>query len=301
MTETSKKNTTAKKDAQRIDRSHFEGLGQQWAVLVGNPAALMPQIVGTVIHAGGTRPCWQRTENDTETVLMAWPQEEPIRAAVIMQGSAEGKLKPASAMPFLEGMNNDCTVEDSLPWKSGVEGHVGVSLVQEEHEAVHNDKPLWFYNPLYFRDKEDLTPGVTHTFALAGLAFGIRKALIDEMTVTQGAVYESYAAAWLKAHPDASRLDVPPLKINLVGKQIIMPGRNFCEYEVRNTILEVEKTTLDKLDVYILRMAFPLPNHPPLHIAVYVPLHLLQDYEPKVGDDIDAYIWLQGRIADRNP
>ncbi len=280
-------------------RKHFEALGHQWAVLVGNPRALMPQIVGTVIHAGGTRPCWQRQEADTETILMAWPQEEPIRAAVIMHGSQEGQLKPVTAVPFLEGMQNDFTVEESRPWKSGVEGHVGVSVLQQEHEAVDNDKPLWFYNPLYFRDKEDLTAGVTHTFSLAGLAFGVRKALIDELTVTQGPAYESYAEAWLKAFPDKGRLDVPPLKINLVGKQIIMPGRNFCEYEIRCTILEVEKTQLDKLDVYILRMAFPLPKQAPLHLAVYAPSHLLKDYEPQVNDDIDAYVWLQGRIADK--
>lgn len=45
------------------------------------------------------------------------------------------------------------------------------------------------------RDKDDLTPGVTHTFVLAGLAYGLRKAMLDEITITQGKRYEAYAGA----------------------------------------------------------------------------------------------------------
>ena len=54
---------------------------------------------------------------------------------------------------------------------------------------------MWFYDPLYGRDKDDLTPGITHTFLLAGLAFGLCKALLDEITITQGVRYEAYAEA----------------------------------------------------------------------------------------------------------
>ncbi len=276
---------------QNDTRTHFEGLGRQWAVLVGNPAGLMPQIVGTVVHAGATREAWQRKDDKKETILMAWPQEEPIRAAVIMQGELESELKPITAMPLLDGIANDLTVDDSYVWASGAEANVGA-------EVVDGRRPLWFYNPLYFRDKEDLTPGVTHTFTLAGLAFGVRRALLDEMTITQGPLYEAHAAVWLETNPEKSRLDVPPMKVDLAGKQLIMPGRNFCEYEIRNTILQIDTATLEKQEVYMLTMTFPMKEREPLNLVVYAPKHLFKDYEPKVGDDIDAYIWLQGRILD---
>ncbi len=273
-------------------RSHFEGLGHQWAVLVGNPEALMPQIIGTVLHAGATREAWQRKDDTKETMLMAWPQDEPIRAAAVVQGELEGKLNTVTVAPLLDGLPNDLVVEDCIAWKSGVEANVGAAVFEGQ-------KPVWFYNPLYFRDKEDLTPGVTHTFSLAGLALGLRKALLDEMTITQGPIYESHAEAWLQANPDKSRLDVPTLKVNLAGKQIIMPGRNFCEYEIRNTILQVDTAKLEKGEIYVLRMAFPIADREPLHILLYVPKHLCKDYEPQVGDDVDAYVWLQGRILDQ--
>ncbi len=282
---------TAKKEHKSIPRTHFEGLGHQWSVLVGNPAKYLPQIVGTVIHSGGTRECWQRKDSTKETILMAWPKEEPLKAGVIMQGLLEKDMKPVSAMPLLRGLPNDLMVDSALPWKSGVEGHVSATIFEGRN-------PMWFYDPLFFRDKDDLTPGVTHTFLLAGLAFGVRKALLDEMTITQGPIYEEHVARWLAAYPDKTRLDVPVMKVPLAGKQIIMPGRNFCEYEVRNTLAEVEKTKLDKVDVYMLRMLFPLEGKAPLDIMVYAPVHLFKEYEPQVGDEVDAYVWLQGCIID---
>ena len=284
----------SKKQEQKENRLHLEGLGTPWAVLVGNPKELMPQIIGTILHAGGSRPSWQRKENNKETMLMAWPEDQPVRASTVIKGEIDGDLKPVTAAPLLEGYPNTLEIDESIPWKSGVEANVSACVLEGE-------KPLWFYNPLYYRDKEDFTPGVQQIVLLAGLTFGIRKALIDEMTITKGPAYEAYAKEWLEANQDKSRLDVPPLKINLAGKQIIMPGRNYCEYEVRSRILEVQTCTLDKLEIYMLRMDFPLPNREPLHIMVYAPKTVTKDYEPKAGDEVDAYLWLQGRIIDYDP
>ena len=63
---------------------------------------------------------------------------------------------------------------------------------------------MWFYDPLYGRDRDDLTAGVTHTFLLAGLAYGLRRALLDEITITRGPQFEAHAAAWLAANPARS-------------------------------------------------------------------------------------------------
>ena len=34
---------------------------------------------------------------------------------------------------------------------------------------IEGKNPMWFYDPPYLRDKDDLTPGVTQTFLLSGL------------------------------------------------------------------------------------------------------------------------------------
>lgn len=281
-------------EEKKDTRTHTENLGNAWAVLVGNPQKLMPQIVGTILKAGGTRAPWKYVSGGRESLLMAWPADQPLRTAVVMQGEASKELKPRSAMPLLEGMPNDLTVEEVVPWKSGVEATVGAC-------AVEGQKPFWFYCPTYFRDSDALTPGVQHSFLLSALAFRLGKALVDEITITEGPQYEEYAARWLAAHEGSSRPDVPPLKISIVGKDLVFPGRVFGEYQMRTTVRAVESCTLDKLSIRILTVAFPFENRPPLVFPVYVPAPVLNGYEPQKGDEIDMYVWTQGRIIDYDP
>lgn len=278
-------------------RMHFEGLGLPWAVLLGgNPSQLMSQVVATVLSAGGTRPSWRwQTKNSenlvTDYVVMAWPKEEPVRAAVLVAGPEGEKMQPVDAFPLLQGLPNDLTVAEVHPWKEGRGADVA-ARVDEDHS------PMWFYDPLYDRDRNDLTVDVMQTFLVAGLAFSVRKALLDELTITQGPYYESHAAKWLEENPGASRLDVPPLKIPMAGRHLIFPGRNFGEYELRARIVKVEDHQLERMPVKILYLEFPFEEHQPLLLPVYAPKSVLKDYEPAAGDEIDAYVWLQGRIVD---
>lgn len=274
------------------DRTHFEGLGDAWAVLTGqNPAHVIPQVVGTVLHAGGTRSSWQWKRKGQDHVLMAWPQDQPVRAAVLMAGPEGGQLRPINAVPLLEGLPNDLTVDDVHPWENGSGANVAVSMLEGKN-------PMWFYDPLYGRDLDDLTPGITHTFLLAGLALGLRKALLDDMTITQGPRYEAHAAAWLAENPDRSRLDVPPLRVSMSGRRMIMPGRRFCEYQMRSVIEEIQDCQLEKMPVKLVYLSFPFESRPAMRLPIYASKMVLGDYDPQKGDEVDAYVWLQGRVID---
>ena len=278
------------------NRTHAEGLGDAWAVVLGrNPAALMPQVISTVLHEGGTRPAWQWKRGGKEYVLMAWPREQSLRASVLMRADEEGgRLKPCDAVPLLEGQPNDLTVDSVHPWENGSGADVAVTMIEGKN-------PMWFYDPLYLRDKDDLTPGITHTFTLAGLCLAVRKALLDDVTITQGPQYEAYAADWLAAHPGASRLDVPPLKVSMKGRRMIMPGRRFCEYQLRGEVEEVRQGNLENMPVTLIYLRFPFDQREAMLLPVYASKMVLGDYEPKAGDEIDAYVWLQGRVIDFDP
>ncbi|MFT4302840.1 MAG: hypothetical protein QM579_13945 [Desulfovibrio sp.] len=278
--------------AEGKNRMHYEGLGDAWAVLTGqNPAAIMDQIVSTVLHEGGTRPSWQWKRGSTDHILMAWPQDQPLRASVLVTGEEGEKLTPISAAPLLDGLPNDLMVDGVHPWENGMGANVAVSMIEGKN-------PMWFFDPLYGRDRTDLTPGVTHTFLVAGLAFAIRKALLDQMTITQGPQYEAYAEQWLEANPGKGRLDVPPLQVDVSDRHMIMPGRNFCEYQMRAVIEEVQDCQLEKMPVKALYLTFPFENRQPMRLVIYASKMVLGDLEPEAGQAIDAYIWLQGRIID---
>ena len=277
------------------NRTHFEGLGDAWGVLTGqNPAHVVPQVLGTVLSEGGTRPAWRWKRKNVEQALMAWPKDQPIRAAALFAGTEGERMYPKNVLPLLEGLPNDLTVEAVHPWENGFCANVAVSMQEDKN-------PMWFCDPLYTRDQDDLTPGVTHTFLLSGLAFHIRKALLDELTITQGPRYEAYAEAWLGENPGKSRLDIPPLKIDVAGKHIILPGRNFAEYQIRAMVEKVQDCQLERMPVKILYFRFPFENRPPLLLPLYVSQLTLNGLDPREGMEVDAYIWLQGRIIDLDP
>lgn len=284
------KKEAARQDAA-IGRIHNEGLAHIWHALTGlEPAHLIPQVVATVLHDGGTRPAWQWQRGGQEHILMAWPKDQPIRAAVLMAGPAGEKLKPVTVVPLLEGFPNDLTVEETHERPTGG-GDVACAMIADKN-------PMWFYDPLFGRDRDDLTPGVTHTFWLAAAALGIRRALLDEITITQGEQYEAYAREWLASNPGQDRLAVPPLKIDIRGKSMIMPGRAFGEYQIRATVEKVEDCQLEKMAVKAIFLKFPFDNRPAMQLPLYASQHILGEFSPEPGMEVEAYAWLQGRIID---
>lgn len=68
-----------------------------------------------------------------------------------------------------EGLPNDAKVAETHPWKVGVGGNVAVTMTEGR-------SPMWFYDPVFERDYDMLTEGVTQTFLLSGVCLSIRKA-----------------------------------------------------------------------------------------------------------------------------
>ena len=273
-------------------RLRSEGLGEVWLTLTGiAPQVLIPQLVATVLHEGVTRPAWRWNRGGREHVFMVWPTDQPIRAGVLMAGEEGGKLKPASAVPILEGLPNALTVDEVHPRAEGLGADVGVAM--QEQAA-----PMWFYDPLYGRDQDDLTPGVTHTFNLAAVALGLRKALLDDLTVTSGPHYEAWAMRWLEENPGKDSRDVPPLKVPAAGKRLIMPGRFYCQYQLRGIIDDTDEAMLEKMPVSILYLTFPFDERPDMRLPLYASRAVLGNYTPEKGEEIEALVWMQGRIID---
>ena len=285
---------------------HFETVGGiTAAVTAGRPVLVgdreIPGVIGTTVAEGGTRPIWRIEEGERETFLMAWPKESLLRAGVVFTGPKNAQLEPAGVFPFLEGFANSLTVVETHPWKqgkTGMRGRVGEVLAQPDDDGA----PIWFFDPLFYRDaKVDLTPGVTQVFYLSGLCYGIRRALLDELTVTQGPVYEAWAKKWLDANPGKGRLDVPPLKIPLRGSNLLQPAARCSEYEGRMTLGKVESFNFGpegaEEKIYCFSASFGKDDKW-LNLIMFAPERICNGYEPKEGDEVDLAFWMQGRVVD---
>ena len=126
---------------------------------------------------------------------------------------------------------------------------------------------------------------------------GLRRALLDEMTITEGVEYERYVAEWLAQNPGKTRLDVPQLTVDLRGARIVVPGDVASEYQIRVPVTSVEEMHIQNEKIYMLIVEFGLNTPNPLRFPLYAPERVCK-IVPQAGDEIDAIIWLQGRIID---
>lgn len=272
---------------------HSESMGDKWFPLGVGPQDISG-VIATTLELGGSRPAWTMKDENIERMLMAWPKESLLRSAVVVAGKPEGKLPAVCLFPFMEGFANDLAFIEAYSWK---DGHAGEILAKPEGLP-----PLWFYDPLFFRDITELKKDEKRTFYLSGLCFGIRRALLDELTVTEGPLYERHAIKWMQEHPEKTRLDVPPLKIPLKGRTIVDLGERCSEYQARAAIFEVDSFLFgpEKAQQKIYRFGVALGDtENPVYVIIYAPQRIcVKGYEPKEGDDVDMFFWLQGRIAD---
>ncbi len=276
---------------------HKEFLLDKWEALLLSAQSNLPYVLSTVLEQGGTRPVWQIQKDNEETMLIAYPAENYVRAAAVVEGEIEGKLDVKSVVPLLEGLaTNDLIVEDIYPWKSKVEGEI----------CIHNStigKSFWAYDPLFFRDKLDMQIGQMQAFSLSALVLSIQPALLDELTLTHGPAFEKYSMDFLAANPDKSRLDVPPLKIPLAGQQMLGLGKFFGEYQARVRISHLNEFEFgndagQKMQMYsfVINLA---SDEEPMPLVLYAPRKVFaKDFELKNGMDVDLYFWLQARIID---
>lgn len=272
---------------------HSESMGDKWFPLGVGPKDISG-VISTTLELGGTRPAWGYTDEQVERMLMAWPKESLLRSAVVVAGKPQSQLPAVSVFPFMEGFPNDLSFLDSYAWKGG---HGGEILAQKDGLP-----PLWFYDPLFFRDIEGLAEGETRKYYLSGLCYGLRRALLDELTITSGPEYERHALQWMKDNPDKTRLDVPALKVPLKGRTLIDLCERYCEYQSRAVIFDVDSFLFGpegaQQKIYRFGVAFGDPQTP-THVLMYAPERIcIKGYEPKEGDEVDMIFWLQGRIAD---
>lgn len=273
---------------------HLESMGDKWVALGVDPKNING-VINVTLELGGTRPVWGVKDENIERMVMAWPNEGLLRSSVTLAGAPEGQLSAVAVSPLMEGFTNEMIFKSAYGWKGG---HAGEILAQHEGSGL----TLCFYDPLYFRDVEGLADGAKRKFYISGLCYGMRRALLDELTITEGPHYEKHAKEWMIANPDKSRLDVPALKISLKGRTLVDATDNYCEYQCRANIFDVDSFDFGPGDAAkkIYRFGIALGNpESPLYAIIYVPAaRLAKGYEPKEGDDVDMVFWMQGRIAD---
>jgi hypothetical protein len=169
-------------------------------------------------------------------------------------------------------------------------------------DAVDHDFSLSFFDPCFYRNRFTYKVGEKHVFSLAALAYSLRQPEVMEYDIDAGPLLEIERQNLLKENPNADANSVKSVRISLARMAACFPHKDYpAAYEIRSPVKSVEWFQFEDQDFCCLRVTLVRMGEDAdedFDILLYAASHVLHDYKPQVGDDVEAVIWLQGNLVE---
>lgn len=268
---------------------HDQTFGDKWTAIF-NDINKMEELIETSFKKGHLF-FNQATDKKTTYKGFVYSNNSNIFVlTVIEQLKGKEKASLVSACPLMKGINNRIILKDYFTWKGGkAEG--------EFAGKTDLDRTINFYSPTYPVDMKNFKKNRNQTISLAGLAYSIKKIEEQEHTITKGAFYDLQLKEFLKDNPDKTKKDFKAPIVRITGEsfRMFISADFACEYQIAGQIEDIKHIDFLGTKMAVLKVNFEHSKENEfLYCNIYASEHVLKDYVPKIGDGIEAVIWLTG-------
>lgn len=213
---------------------------------------------------------------------LAYPNHRGDLVALIL--IEEDANRFASMFPYKwAGKTFDATIDQVYVWDNGVEGQVEI----DTHGFL-----LTFFDTHFISDKEFFVSAGKYGFSLLGIGYDIGYPEKNELTVKMKKEVLQVMGEEVEADTDKV--------FSLQGMKTFMNiGQDERdEYSFRGSILSVKNETMMGLSIYLITIdALRNIDDETFELPVIVSHKAWKESEvPKVGDEIEGILWLQGRM-----
>lgn len=229
-----------------------------------------------------------RTE---EVFCLRWGGDRLARDTLVVSDSRKGSRFFFSAYPvLLDGLRYTITLDRFEPWEHGIEawvrGHVGTASAS-----------IRFFDTRYYAGSAIHQPGDRIDVSLAGLAYFLRPVQVRSFEIKEGRLWEMERQRRLEQgeiEEEASR----PVEIHMTGAAVFLlfKGGQCDEAQFQGVIDAVDMFEHDGQTIYRLEMVVMRPDDKDFRLPVFVSERGLDGYVPRLGDDVEGILWLQGQI-----
>ena|GEM_PF-1950242 len=270
---------------------HFEALGEVWSALLGDAEKITTYLSEAIVKGKKTdQKTIVHNGEKIEVIMLHYPADGLIKIGILLVKSKnDDSWIFYSSFPIFNGLSNLLSITGAHTWKNGVEGSVAAERA--------GGPPVTFFNPYYFKELEILVPDTEATISLSALAFCIRQAEVNEFTVDKGAFYELKLKEFLDENPDKTQEDFKPPIISMRGSRVLLPSKYACEWKYRCSIEALCQFSFLDTVIYQLTVTFVGDDDYEIKGHIYASQHVLENYVPKVGDDIEGILWMSGYLA----
>jgi hypothetical protein len=91
-----------------------------------------------------------------------------------------------------------------------------------------------------------------------------------------------------------------PVEIHMTGASIFLPrggDENPDDAQFQGVIDALDSFEHDGQRIYRMEMVLMRPDDDEFRIAVFASEHVLDGYVPRLGEDVEGILWLQGRVV----
>lgn len=238
------------------------------------------------------------TDRTEQVACLRWGSDRLAHQILVVSNTAKQRNFLFSAYPVvLDGAPTEVTISKVEPWEYGIEGWVHGSVTSE-------GASICFFDTMYFAGTAGLKEGDVVSYQMAGLAYMLRPIQTRSFEIAEGALWESVKQQRLdegESMEQASR----PVEVLRTGSSVYLPhgsGDDRDDAEFQGVIEAINTFEHDGQKVYRLEMVLMRPGDEEFRMPVYASERALDGYEPRLGEDVEGVMWVQGlRIeADAN-
>lgn len=264
---------------------HSKGYGNIWDAVFGASEKFLV-FLRKVLHDGKVMFQGLKTPNK-QYAGIKYPENNKFSVLSLIEENEKSK-DYVSSYPLLIGINNEVKLKEAYSWAIEGEGEMAAE--------TNLGKIINFHNPYFAVDNKNFKFDRVQTISLAGLAMTIDKMEVQEFPA-EGDTYKHFLEEFLKENPGKTEKDfeTPIHRVDAEHFRMFVPTDYCSEFEIATQIEEIEYVEFlgEKIAVMKVNLEHGDDNEY-LYCNIYASQHVLGKYKPKVGDGINAVVWMTG-------
>lgn len=278
--------------AEAADTPHY--MGSHWSPFVNAAKEILvrlPELLPLAMPQTGygeARPSPRAAPADWPAgVQLVWPRRDKGLAVVLHVGKDANHI--VTLFPFFAGGSQQALVlHEVRVWQGGLEAQI---------TAAWGEGEVSFFDTQYPINRAWYEAGGSYEFLLAGLAYDARPAEHREFTINR----HPDEVAWMNSRlPDDEEPHTAATTVSFDGAAMLLPieGWDIDDHQFRAPVKTVEEFT-DWLgqDGWRVRAAVMRFGDEDGDLDILITRRAWKgDAPPRVGQDIEGQLWLQGRL-----
>lgn len=222
---------------------------------------------------------------------LAYP-DTPLRYLALCATNSAGSeifREFINGSPFCaEGVEAELEIEEVLPDEDPMEG--GLVL------ATRDGGLMWLVDPLFFANRALYQPGRMLLFSVSALAYTVRPARTEPIVITSGNFLEFHRQRMLEEDPALDPDEIREVELSLEGARSFFPNNvdPLLGSTFRSPVEAVEAFEVEGTRFVRMRISPLTDEEQTVSMWLYAAPHVLGDYAPQVGDEVEGTAWIQG-------